>query len=299
MARLKISTSDSGSIGINAPFRVVIKQQKLFGKGLPTLNTNALKSRIRYYLNKEMEEIKKKLDKTIQEWDGDKPTWKKTTHVYENIASDTTLIANAICLKNTDFGSQKWFWLNDGTDIRWAAMSPEFRRKTQPGRLTSTPGKGPYDPIYRGLDAFAARGIVYTGHRKSPVMGSPKPRPGIKARRWSGIVMDGMPYVYDTMLKMIMINAEREMVADITGSPFVKVKLSDMPTRIQSEAATKNAVAKARRAMVETSKSIIRDNADVSHGDVSIITGGQTTGRKNIKGGLSEIDNPWAGGDEE
>lgn len=55
-----------------------------------------------------------------------------------------------------------WHWLDEGTDVRYAIMTPDFVAKTVPGSLDSRSGSG--EVI-----------IVDTAH----------PQPGIKARGWS------------------------------------------------------------------------------------------------------------------
>jgi len=54
-----------------------------------------------------------------------------------------------------------YFFLSGGTAVRYATMSPDWRSKTQPGRLGAGPGRGR---------------VLYVNKRK--------PRPGIKARKF-------------------------------------------------------------------------------------------------------------------
>lgn len=63
--------------------------------------------------------------------------------------------------------SDKWRWLNEGTQVRWALMNRNFRPKTAPGRWQSGPGAGDPEPQWRGYS-----------------MGFPQP--GIEPRDWSG-----------------------------------------------------------------------------------------------------------------
>lgn len=58
---------------------------------------------------------------------------------------------------------KKWWYLNEGTDVRYATMSSEFRSKTKPGRRKSGKGSGPPDPL------FVNKAV---------------PRPGIEKRNW-------------------------------------------------------------------------------------------------------------------
>ena len=67
------------------------------------------------------------------------------------------------------------FWyLNDGTQIRWAAMDKRrFIPKTTVGRLSSGHGSPGYeDPVVRG-----------------PSAKMPHPLPGIKARKWVPLIL--------------------------------------------------------------------------------------------------------------
>lgn len=54
-----------------------------------------------------------------------------------------------------------YFFLNDGTSVRYATMSDDFIPKTEPGLIGSGPGRG--RPVYVDRN---------------------KPRPGIEARKW-------------------------------------------------------------------------------------------------------------------
>lgn len=42
--------------------------------------------------------------------------------------------------------------INDGTDVRRAKMTPDFKRKTSPGSLTSRPGRGRVQEISPNFD---------------------------------------------------------------------------------------------------------------------------------------------------
>lgn len=62
-------------------------------------------------------------------------------------------------------GISKYRWLDQGTRVRWAIMSRNWRSKTRPGYLTSYKGAGQ---------------VIAAGRRQVR-----RPRPGIKAREWS------------------------------------------------------------------------------------------------------------------
>ncbi len=69
----------------------------------------------------------------------------------------------------TGSNDDKMFWLDDGTRVRWALMSPDWVSKTRPRAIGSRGGSGRV--IIAGKRAMIARGIG--------------PRPGIKARQFT------------------------------------------------------------------------------------------------------------------
>lgn len=77
-----------------------------------------------------------------------------------------------------------WHWLNEGTDVRYALMSPDFVAKTVPGRLDSGSGAG---------------GVLMIDMRH--------PRPGIEARNWTDEIAKvmGETLVRETEKEMEML----------------------------------------------------------------------------------------------
>lgn len=67
----------------------------------------------------------------------------------------------------------RWYYLNVGTNIRWAVLTPDFIPKTTPRQLHGRPGQG--QVLIAGKLAMLARGLP--------------PRPGIKARQWIDIIV--------------------------------------------------------------------------------------------------------------
>lgn len=59
-------------------------------------------------------------------------------------------------------------YLNDGTRIRYATMTPNFSPKTRPGRVNAVAGSG---------------GLAYVSKKR--------PRPGIKPRKFDELVVKG------------------------------------------------------------------------------------------------------------
>ena len=68
-----------------------------------------------------------------------------------------------------DRDGEIWGFLNNGTDVRHAVMTPEFEAQTRPGFLIGSQGRG-------GV-GFISRDIIL---------------PGIEPRGWTGIVSDDL-----------------------------------------------------------------------------------------------------------
>lgn len=101
-------------------------------------------------------EHQKILNQTTASWTGDKPKFESLTDVSGGSASVLTGPTG-----NT-MGVKKWNWLNEGTRVRRAVMSRNWRSKTRPGSFSSGSGRGR---------------VVFISKRIS--------RPGIKARGWT------------------------------------------------------------------------------------------------------------------
>ena len=129
----------------------------------PHLDVDEIRLEMLNALRKEAGEIRKALDKTTSTWSGAKPKFKDQSI---SLAGGNASVATTPT--GDEKGVQKWVWLNEGTSIRWALMSPSWSSKTRPGRLHSGPGRGRV--IIAGRRAMTARNI--------------KPRPGIEARKW-------------------------------------------------------------------------------------------------------------------
>lgn len=69
-----------------------------------------------------------------------------------------------------------YFYLNDGTATRYATMTPNFKPKTQPGKLDSSSGRG---------------GLAFVNTQR--------PRPGIEARKFNTAIIrkHGKKFVKD------------------------------------------------------------------------------------------------------
>jgi len=108
----------------------------------------------------------KELGKTTQSWKKDKPKFESLTEV----GADSVIVVTGPT--GSDKAVNKFMWLNEGTKIRWALMSRNWRSKTRVGKFASGPGRGRV--VIAGRRAMTARNI--------------RPRPGIKARNWTTIL---------------------------------------------------------------------------------------------------------------
>lgn len=96
-------------------------------------------------------EIKKDFGKTFETWESEKPTVRHKAFLSE--ARNPTL--------HITIDSKVWWYLEEGTAVRYATMSRDFQAKTVPNVIGSRPGRG-----------------------RKLFVDKKRPRPGIKARRW-------------------------------------------------------------------------------------------------------------------
>jgi hypothetical protein len=115
---------------------------------------------------------KRMLRFTTRRWQGTKPQFiSKTT-----VSPTKLFVATAPRGKYPPTGrsgSAKWWYLEEGTEVRWALMSSDWRSKTRSGRLRSYGGSGKV--LIVGRKAMSKRNIA--------------PRPGIEARNWRAEVI--------------------------------------------------------------------------------------------------------------
>lgn len=103
--------------------------------------------------------IQRDYKRTTQTWEGAKPNF----GLLISLAGDgPTILVEAQGGK----GADKWNWLDKGTAVRYATMSSNWRSKTTPNTLRSVRG----------------RGVMLFVSKKHP-------RPGIKARNWTVIIV--------------------------------------------------------------------------------------------------------------
>lgn len=76
-----------------------------------------------------------------------------------------------------------WIWhtLNQGTNVRYSTMTPDFMAKTKVRQFSSWPGQG---------------GVAYVDPSK--------PRPGIKARDWTPLAHQTYRYVFEQRIRSAM-----------------------------------------------------------------------------------------------
>ena len=127
------------------------------------LKVDAIRLEILNELRKEGTVHRKELNKTTATWKGERP---KMESLFGLSKGDATVVTGPT---GSDKAVNKWVWLNDGTKIRWALMSNDWRSKTTPRRFKSGRGRGR---------------VVVAGKRYMLRHGIP-PRPGIKAREWT------------------------------------------------------------------------------------------------------------------
>jgi hypothetical protein len=120
----------------------------------------------------------REFQKTHATWNEQKPTWRRKLRV--------------------DFGSRGWqvdtshliyYYLNNGTDIRYAAMTPDFQPKTRVRFIGSSAGQGGFSHLNRG---------------------NPPGPGGIDAREWDQAIAERMtPIVVKGYEKAMEAGAKR------------------------------------------------------------------------------------------
>lgn len=123
---------------------------------------------IRAEIEKFMEFPKGAMLRTVQTWQGDRPSWEV------KVEQGSGGLVGLLLFTGSGFGRQKWRWLDQGTKVRYATMTPDFRAKTTPGAFWSGPGAG---------------GLLYINKRR--------PRPGIAARNWSEKLVEEFGPAFD------------------------------------------------------------------------------------------------------
>jgi hypothetical protein len=118
------------------------------------------------------------LNETTQTWEGERPKWKKGSWHRAGARASVDITANP----GTDFGAQKWAYLDRGTDIRWALMSRGT--KTKKGEWKKTSGWRSKTAPLR-WSAQKGRGAVVLKGQKAMMKANVPPQRGIDKRRWT------------------------------------------------------------------------------------------------------------------
>lgn len=120
------------------------------------LDPDAFRPPLLTALRKVARNMDKALSLTTKSWEGEKPKFESQTSLTTEAATIQPVMTGP------EKGRDKWRFLDEGTRVRYAIMSRDFKAKTMPGVLGSGPGRG---------------GRVFIDVNN--------PQPGIKARGWS------------------------------------------------------------------------------------------------------------------
>ena len=116
---------------------------------------------------KDAKAMGKDLEKVTKTWQGDKPRIQTEAKLVPSGTPPypmfhTSFSSSAWPRQDGSKGWLKWLWLDEGTKVRYAVMTPGFVPKTRSGQLNSWKGKG-----------------------KMLFVNKKRPRPGIKARKFT------------------------------------------------------------------------------------------------------------------
>ena len=145
---------------------------KPFPRGKMKFNIKGRSKALRVALEEEGQQHKKMLRLTTRRWTGTKPQFASTTVVSPTKLFVETAPRGAYPPSGRS-GAAKWWYLEEGTEIRWALMSSDWRSKTRRAQLRSYGGGGRV--LIAGRKAMTKRNI--------------RPRPGIEARNWRAEVI--------------------------------------------------------------------------------------------------------------
>lgn len=134
------------------------------------LNIDAIRQEILNELRKEGTDHKRELRKTVATWKGEKPKFESLIGLGRGAGGSASVLTGPT---GSEKAVWKWRWLDEGTRIRWALMSRDWKSKTR--RRVFGSGRGRGRVVIAGRRAMQRRNIP--------------PRPGIKAREWSVTLM--------------------------------------------------------------------------------------------------------------
>lgn len=117
-------------------------------------------------------------------------TWKTPVSFYSEL---TKRGDDAVLFVGTD--DDRYRWVNNGTRIRWALTSRDWKSKTTPRKLTPGPGAGRI--VIYGRRAMTAAGI--------------QPRPGIKAREFTHVIAENRAKSFSDDMQRIINGAAKDV----------------------------------------------------------------------------------------
>lgn len=134
------------------------------------LNVDGFRQEILNELRAEGRDHRKALKPTVATWKGEKPKFESLIGLERGSAGSASVLTGPT---GSEKAVWKWRWLDEGTRIRWALMSRDWKSKTR----------------RRVFGSFRGRGRVVIAGRRAMQRRNIRPRPGIKAREWSVTLM--------------------------------------------------------------------------------------------------------------
>ena len=139
----------------------------------PKLDKAAVRVELLAALREHGKSAVKVFETTTASWSGDKPKFEPIISLSEGEGAGLDL-----ALSGEGKAVDKWFWLDRGTAVRRALMSPDWHSKTGPDVVGSGPGSGK---------------VIFVSRKLS--------LPGIKARNWSKIIKREMKPIFRADMK--------------------------------------------------------------------------------------------------
>ncbi len=142
------------------------------------INSQAMLDEIKDQLEAYKPFLVSDFEQTTRTWTGDKPVFVAVKSIKGN---ELRLSLRVI---GPEKGRKKWWWLEEGTPVRYAVMSKDFEAKTVPGKKASYVGRG---------------GAVHVSKLH--------PRPGIAARKWREAIRKEHVKPFHAWMSTAMIRA--------------------------------------------------------------------------------------------
>ena len=139
----------------------------------PKLDKAAVRVELLAALRQHGKSLVKVFETTTASWVGDKPKFEPQSSLTEGEGAGLD-----IGMSGEGKAVDKWFWLDKGTAVRRALMSPDWASKTAPDVVGSGPGSGK---------------VIFVSRKLS--------LPGIKARNWSKIIRREMKPIFRADMK--------------------------------------------------------------------------------------------------